>query len=433
MSLYPDQLKVAEDFKTWLFESNIPFAGLFAGGGYGKSHMVGYLLEILKKTDLPVVVTSMTHVAAEVLADFTGNPVSTLHSAFGWYLEECTETGKVLLMSPEKSPIQHGSVIIVDEAGMVNNQVLAALIDAATAFDLRILGVGDNKQTFPVEKDGVPTGVPFYDHCKVRFTLGIPKRQSEGDIVFALCQRMRQSVDGGRFPNFKTIEQGDGRGVYDSDDFTDDIIKAYDAASSPDQVKVLSYTNKKAIKYNKIIRKHVLGVDTNEPQVGEELVANTTIKEYDNEAGGDVIIIANNERVTVLGTEAGEEWGLSGWWTRIVNFDKDEYTVFVPESPAVKDRELKKLSREAKEAKAEGKSGVARYCWGEYFNVLNKTADLRPTFAITVTKSQGSTYEHVLVDLNDIDRCWDRETKARLAYTAVSRASKKVTVDGYLV
>jgi exodeoxyribonuclease-5 len=432
MKLYPDQLKVADEFKAWLFESQIPFAGLWASGGYGKSYMVAHLLSILKKTDYPVICASMTHVAAEVLSNFINQPVTTLHATFGWYLEECTDTGKILLMASDKCPVKHGSVVIVDEAGMVSNQVLEALIDSAQALDLRILFVGDNKQTFPVEPDGVPLGVPAYDYCKVKFELTVPKRQAEGDVVFALCQRLRKSVDGGRFPNFSTIMK-DGKGVIDTDDFDTAIIEAYDEASHPDKVKVLCYTNKKAIKYNKIIRKHVLGIDTMEPQVGEELVANTTVKEYDNEAGGDVIIIANNERVRVLGTEAGEEWGLNGWWTKVINIEKDEYTVFVPESPTVKDRELKRMSYEAKEAKAEGKSGVARYIWSEYFNVLNKTADLRPTFAITVAKAQGSTYEHVLVDMNNIDRCWDREAKARMAYTAVSRASNKVTVDGSLI
>jgi len=432
MSLYPDQLKVADDFKSWLFESQIPFAGLWASGGYGKSYMVAHLLTILKRTDLNVLCASMTHVAAEVLSDFIDQPVTTLHSTFGWFLEECTDTGKVILKSGDKVPVPAGSLVIVDEAGMVNKQVLAALIEQAEALNLRILFVGDNKQTFPVEDDGVPDGVPAYDYCKVKFELTIPKRQTEGDVVFSLCQRLRKSVDGGRFPELSTVMRN-GKGVIDSDDFSGDIIKAYDAASHPSKVKVLTYTNKKAIKYNKIIRKHVLGIDTMEPQFGEELVANTTIKEYDNEAGGDVIIIANNERVRVLGTEAGEEWGLNGWWTKIVNIEKEEFTVFVPESPSVKDRELKRLKYEANEAKAEGKTGVARYTWGEYFNVLNKTADLRPTFAITVNKAQGSTFDHVLIDLNDIDRCWDRESKARLAYTGVSRASKLVTVDGYLV
>ena len=436
MSLYPDQTKIVQEFKDWLFDTEEIWSGLWAGAGYGKTFTTLALLKVLKQTDLDVHVTSMTNKAAEVLQDMCKAPTTTLHKAFGWYLEENTQTGDIDLIQPDDCAVKEGSFILVDEAGMVGEEVLKVLGKTAKKLKLRILFVGDFAQTFPVEKEGTKLRVPAYDQKMTKFELTIPKRQDEGDVLFALCQRLRASVFGGRMPKLSTVDQGNGKGVFVAEDFKGELVEAikrHKAAGTLDKIKALGYRNRCVIKLNQLIRKEVFGIDTFEPQVGEELVANTTIKEYDNDAGGDKIIIANNEMVRVISTVEGSEYDLNGWWTEVVNLDGEEFTVFVPESPMVKDSALKALKREANEAKANGNSGVARYCWSNFFNILNKTADLRPTFALTINKAQGSTFEEVFIDFNDIDCCPDREAKARLAYTGTSRAAKKVTVKGYLI
>ena len=49
-------------------------------------------------------------------------------------------------------------------------------------------------------------------------------------------------------------------------------------------------------------------------------------------------------------------------------------------------------------------------------------------YAHTIHKSQGSTFSHVLINDNDIDRCLDKKVKKQLRYVALTRASKSATI-----
>ena len=51
-------------------------------------------------------------------------------------------------------------------------------------------------------------------------------------------------------------------------------------------------------------------------------------------------------------------------------------------------------------------------------------------FASTVNKAQGSTYDTVYLDLNDIGKCQDRDQVNRMLYVGVSRAKHKVVFTG---
>lgn len=51
-------------------------------------------------------------------------------------------------------------------------------------------------------------------------------------------------------------------------------------------------------------------------------------------------------------------------------------------------------------------------------------------YASTVNKSQGSTYDTVYIDLNDIGKCRDKDQVRRMLYVAVSRARHKVVFTG---
>lgn len=57
--------------------------------------------------------------------------------------------------------------------------------------------------------------------------------------------------------------------------------------------------------------------------------------------------------------------------------------------------------------------------------------DLRPSFACTVTKSQGSTFDWVFIDLDDIcKRIHHPNQLARALYVAFSRARQGVIMTG---
>lgn len=70
--------------------------------------------------------------------------------------------------------------------------------------------------------------------------------------------------------------------------------------------------------------------------------------------------------------------------------------------------------------------------WRTYFNLKERFVDLRDGTAITTHKSQGSTYDRVLINLNNFKRCPDKVMLARLIYVAISRARTEVYLYGQL-
>jgi ATP-dependent exoDNAse (exonuclease V) alpha subunit len=56
--------------------------------------------------------------------------------------------------------------------------------------------------------------------------------------------------------------------------------------------------------------------------------------------------------------------------------------------------------------------------------------DLRAAYAQTINKSQGSTYDRVYIDLDDLRRCNSGDQIARMLYVGVSRARLQVFMTG---
>jgi exodeoxyribonuclease-5 len=62
--------------------------------------------------------------------------------------------------------------------------------------------------------------------------------------------------------------------------------------------------------------------------------------------------------------------------------------------------------------------------WKEYNeNKINLKSPICYTYSITIHKSQGSNYEKVFVDLNNIYYLYETDSIIKACYTAVSRAS----------
>ncbi len=445
MGLYNDQLLVAEQFEDWLNNSNMQVCGLFASAGFGKSHMAKHLIEevIVKNSNYVPVLTSMTHSAVGVLANFTGRVVTTLHSLMGWIPYVDKETGEEGLSTPQmrdsnaEPRLNDQMILMVDEAGLMGHSEVNLLIEECVKTGARVLFVGDYKQCFPVTKEGERLCVPAYEYT-LEFGLWLkltePKRVDKDNTIYKLSQKYRAAVDGAPQPELKTLLNADGKtGVRHVDDIEDMAYAAFRAGvrdGDTSNIKVLAYTNKRCLKLNRKIRKVVMGLKDPTPIVGEVMVANTTIQS----SVGDTCLIPNNNLVTVKEVEKTTSHGLDGAFIQFTNEEGEdiEEVVFVPSSPAKLLDRLKKLSNDAHAYKANGFEAEARQAWQSFFSLKEGCADIRFTYAMTINKAQGITLKHALVDLCDMDSCRDYESKVRMAYTAVTRATTFVTIEGEL-
>lgn len=458
MSLYPDQLKAAQEFEHWLNNTTIQTCGLWASAGFGKSYSMQYMIDevVLKNSNYIPVVCSMTHSAVSVLSNFVGKEVSTLHSTMGWIPYVDKETGEDGLSTPRmrdrnaEPRLSNNHLLIVDEAGLMGHTELRLLLEEASLTGARIMFIGDHKQCFPVIKEDEKLCVPTHDYSTNHgsvFELTEPKRTTEGDMIYKLALAYRAAVDGEEQPKLKTALNPDKKtGVRVVDDLEDIAVPAFKAGirdGEVSKIKCLCFTNKRALTLNRKIRKRVMGYKSTIPVVGEEMVANTSI----SEAAGDGMLIRNNEKLVVKQVEATTSHGLEGAFiqftrttpikVKIDGEDQLEYPdveeiVFVPATPAKLIDRLKKLSNDAKAFKANGFEEEARQAWKSFFSLKEGCADIRFTYAMTINKAQGITLKHALVDMNDISICQDNGQMSRYAYTAVTRATHYVTLEGGL-
>lgn len=456
MSLYPDQLKAAEEFEHWLNETAVPTCGLWASAGFGKSYSMRHMIDevVIKNSNYVPIVTSMTHSAVAVLADFVGREVRTLHSFMGWTPYVDRETGEEGLSTPRmrdrnaKLRMDSNTLLLIDEAGLMGHSELRLLLEELSLTGARAMFVGDNKQCFPVIKEGEELCVPTHRYSQKHgsvFELTEPKRTTEGDMIYKLALQYRAAVDDtSKQPKLATHLNPDGKtGVRVVDDLEDIAVPAFKAGIRDGDVhliKCLTFSNKRALTLNRKIRKKVLGHKNNIPTIGEEMVANTSI----SESAGDSVLIRNNEKVIVKDVEPTTSHGLEGAFIQfyraetINDMDGNPYhpevneILFVPATPAKLLDRLKKLSNDAKAFKANGFDEEASQAWRSFFSLKEGCADIRFTYAMTVNKAQGVTLKHALVDMNDLSICQDAEQMVRLAYTAVTRATHYVTIEGGL-
>ena len=176
-----------------------------------------------------------------------------------------------------------------------------------------------------------------------------------------------------------------------------------------------------------------MGLTDPTPIIGEEMVANTAIPT----ATGDNVLIRNNQLVFVKEVEKTDSYGLSGAFITFETLVDNEMveveeTVFVPGSPGKLQDRLKQIAKEANWLKQNNSEAEAKERWRAFYSLKEGCADIRFTYAMTVNKAQGTTLKHALVDLWDINTVRDHEQKVRLAYTAVSRATDYVTIEGEL-
>ena len=90
------------------------------------------------------------------------------------------------------------------------------------------------------------------------------------------------------------------------------------------------------------------------------------------------------------------------------------------------------LPKRHSDAKALLKRLAKKKEWVDFFSIKETWLDLRPSYASTVHKSQGSTYETTFIDMSDIGKCRIPSDVARMVYVAITRASQQVIIYGDL-
>lgn len=411
LTLTADQEAALSAFSLFLVD---PIETVFVLSGYsgcGKSTLVKTLLERLpnfmhtarlinpSQTQYEVELTATTNKAAEMLSQITGYSAGTIHSFLGLRVQTDFKTNVTTLVNRSDEQ-KEGYLLFIDEASYIDAQLMGWIFKKTK--NCKIVFVGDPAQLTPIKSTGTPVFAANFSGAALTQVV----RQAEGNPIVDLSTKFRNTVNTGEFFAFKP----DGHHIQhmDRDAFNLAIEQEFSRPNWRFQdSKILAWTNKCVIAYNQFVRNKVKG----DPHFaeGDYAVCNSFISLNRQTLKTDQMV-----QITGIGPDI-ERHGVMGNM-----FDLDcSCNVFMPKSLADKNQAIK-TARASSDMHTVSEIEMT---W----------IDLRAAFAQTINKAQGSTYDKVFIDLDDISRCNSGDQIARMLYVAVSRARSFVVLTGDLV
>lgn len=411
ITLTDGQQNALTAFTTFLMTPNEVYFVLSGYSGTGKSTLIHTLLDRLAsfmktaklinphQKEYEVELSATTNKAAENFAFITGMPVGTIHSLLGLRVDTDFKTGVTKLVPRRGVEPLENKLIFVDEASYIDKDLLGLIGERINIKTCKVVFIGDPAQLTPVKSNRTPV----FEAGFMGAALTEVVRQAKGNPIIELATSFRNTVNTGEFFSFKP--DGDVIKYLDRDGFNEAVETEFTRSDwKYKDSKVLAWTNARVIEYNHYIRDRAKGDPSF--QEGDYAVCNQFLttpngKSYKTDQMVNITKITGPTKLH----------GVFGH-----NYELDHTTtVFGPDS-------IKEWDKALKEARALDKYAQVRE--------MSNWIDLRAVYAQTVNKCQGSTYDRVFIDLDDIRRCNSGDQIARMLYVAVSRARFQVFLTG---
>lgn len=347
---------------------------------------------------LPVMYSASTNKAAEALALATGKETGTVHRVFGIKLGRDYDRAEHFSYIRKGTPPLKPHIIIVDECSFIDDKILPLILRAGK--HCKIIFMGDNAQLTPVNSEGMPVFDQGYPTAHLEQVM----RQEEGPIK-DICENVRNAVLTGK-PLQKFTMSSDV--LYLAKDQFEDALKQ--EFTRPDwkygDSAVLAYTNATVNYYNAMLFKEVTG--RSNFATGDYALANSFTKSIK----GDKAL--KTEQTVHLGKITKKTLNLEGHTIEGRMMQINSSSFFVPDDLKLVDK-IKVLLQKRENIEV----------------CMDCMLDLRPLFSCTINKAQGSTFNTVYIDLDDLQtKVRDRKERMRLLYVAVSRARTKLVFTG---
>lgn len=419
-------------------KSNETSMTLSGYAGTGKTSLMEMIAQKGKKQHRPVVFCASTNKAAAVLNERVskaGFKAATLNKVFGISVEvdsnNNTYNARNLVNVLKDVDITPGTTVIIDEASMINEENYNILNNIAKQNSLKIIYVGDSAQLAPVNEDKI-SKVFRNGEGKV-ITLTQVERTDDN----AILKEATELRNGNPLSGISSFNDK-GEGVaYISPKHQDEInnVVAHYVKSlkhNPNYFRILAYTNKAVSAYNNQVRE-LLGYTSPTPQVGEPMTGYTNwgyewkTKSYRfiNSESYKVSKVDKPHKIATSlndGTVVSMEAIPLTLEDSLGNVDTFNF-IDIKSNPSNLQAAIQ-LANEKKMLWAKAKHAVGRDAKAKIYQRINfidnflfvndniedsnhnllqaKTIDFG--YAMTVHKSQGSTFTNVLMDDVDISR-----------------------------
>jgi hypothetical protein len=394
--------------------------GITGPGGTGKSHLMGHMIdEILPKYFETcklmgiqpeydsVEMCATTNKAAEVIAQATGRPTSTIHSFLGLKVQDDYKHGVSKLTKTNRWRVHERKIIFIDEGSMIDTP-LDILIQEGTQ-GCKIVYVSDDRQLTPIFEGQSP----IYRRPYRTFELTQPMR-TQNPHLQAINDQLRETVRTGVFHPIQivpgVIDHLDGDAAYQELDRT--------FTNQTQDARILAWSNRRVVEFND----HIRDVRQLPPAfgIGEFLINNSAII-----LKGSMLPV--EAEVSILSQDAA-----------VTDYPIDQAQgVFLQVRKATLGTNLTTMKDVMIPQDREHFTALVNYYrlrknWERYYFLKNTFPDLRQRDAATTHKAQGSSYNTVFIDLSDISNCHQPDQVARMLYVAFSRARHRIVLFGDL-
>lgn len=409
MQLTKCQELATEALNQFLMSSEKYFV-LLGAAGVGKTTLLNHveknfthIKQMLQITgndvdDFSWVYTATTNKAVNSLRLATKHQSETIHSLLGLRLVADYQTGDFKLM-PSKifNRDIYKLVIVVDEASYIDYDLLNYIHNLTPR--CKVIFMGDKAQGTPVGLNHSPVFMQGY----TTFNMTEVVRQKANNPLIQALNSFRDYILG-TTDIFPRLKLSSAITWLDKQAFNDALEKEFtDSTWHSSMSKIICRYNRTVNKYNKHI--FTLANQRSEYMFGDIVLNNHAVEGIKTDQEVEIKKVYKNiTKYGVLGTEY------------LVDTGAKQYYVFMP-------NKVSHIKKKREEAIANQETNVVK-------EIMNNWVDLRPTYACTVNKSQGSTFDRVYVDLNDFKGMKDKVALARSLYVAFSRAKEQIILTG---
>lgn len=414
-----EQQKAIDDFFRFMLEPDAKEMHLTGPAGVGKTFTLNKIMSEgmeryenacgllgIEQTIFHIELTATTNKAADVLKIATNKPARTIHSYMGFKIREDYETGETKITISNNQEIKSNTLIIIDEASMIDYKLYELIMKYT--HKCKFLYTGDHCQMAPVFENLSK----IYNNKMYFAELKKPMRNASQPALMDLCQQWRETVETGVF---KPILPVPGVIDYYDDNQMEQVINDIFVNNNNPDARIMCYSNARVKEYNQYIR-DLRGLpayfETDETLVNASAYQRGDIKMSVEEQ----IYIQNNPHIEKIQTVQGTEF--DSYELLIKKPNGLPFTVYIPSYPDHFNSLIKHFANNKN--------------WTGYFYLKQQFPDLRPKDASTVYKAQGSTYDTVIIDLDNISKCNHANQVARMMYVAVSRPKNKIILYGKL-
>lgn len=366
--------------------------------GTGKTHLLGNISHTLEgqanickalgvsKNYTSIDFTATTNKAAKVISDATDHETNTIYSRLNVTMMNDYQTGDKKLNFAKAAYVNEHLVVVIDEASYLDERMYKAIKRLMP--NCKLIFTQD-----PYQLQSVRGSRPDISQDAGEWQTELTQVMRSSGALSDLTMYMRDCVKNEEDPNIKP----DDKQIFllEDDGFMDRIDSLFGMDWELNTARVLTYTNKQAQAYNQYIRE--LRKQESVFCEGDFVIVNEFCRGFATDSE-----IRLSDETGIINKEFGLEYKF---------FRMGEKGLAVPLDYQAFHQKVKQFKDEKD--------------WINYFGIKEFFVDLRDPYAMTTHKAQGSTYQHSLVDFTDFKSCRSWDTKRRLAYVGVSRASQQ--------